>query len=340
MEKISLHIAAEHHNMSVAESGGMAIYCSNMIREYKAREDILICPQMTNPTRNSYPFGSIGLHHNFNGFKLDFKEFELPRNTKQIVTIHDTQEFEFPHYFNSRQIQERNEVYQWIRDSDPIVVSISEFTKNQLMEKASISGDNLHVVPHGFDHLLYWKGHLNHKKDWYSKQNYFYVPGKAWPHKGHLGLLRAVSKYLDFFRDHNLKLFFSSQPNDLGMGLQKWIEEYCANDVLVVLPHLNNERHVELMQNARLVLLPSMYEGFGLSYGESVYLNKKVVAFNLSPYREVSSVGHFVGVGDFGALVSKSIEVFESGEDQINDGGITKFTWEENVRKILELVRK
>jgi hypothetical protein len=125
----------------------------------------------------------------------------------------------------------------------------------------------------------------------------------------------------------------------LGAELQNWLLKHKANDVLYIIPGMTNEQHISLMRSAGVILLPSMYEGFGLSYGEGIYLNKKVVAFNLEPYREVSVQGHFVELGDYEQLVQKTLQVYESKEAHPVDTKILDLTWKSNVQKIVDLAR-
>ena len=315
----------------------MAIYASNMIRQYESAKDVLVAPPKGDYSRYKTPVGSIGAHHNLNGFELSLKQSQLPKGTRQVITLHDCQEFQFPQNFSNAQISEREEVYNWIRHNKPAVICISEFTKNELIKRATLPEEILHVIPHGFDHLVEWEANAS-TSSWYSQQQYIYVPGKAWKHKGHLHLLKEMADRLSFFRENNLKVYFACNPNDIGEELLYWIKEYKANDVLVVIPNMSNEQHVQIMRNARLILLPSVYEGFGLSYGESVFMNKKVVAFNLQPYLEVSNAGVFVDVGNYRELLDKTIEVYESNKTEDEDKTIHKFTWKNNARRVLELV--
>jgi glycosyltransferase involved in cell wall biosynthesis len=316
----------------------MAVYSSNMIRQYRATPEINLIPPNSDYSLYEHPVRSIGLHHNLHGFELGLSEDKLPRDTRQVVTIHDSQEIVFPHYFSSGEILRRGAVYEWIRRDKPIVICISEFTKNTLINRANLPASIMHVVPHGFDHLIEW-GKASSENYWYANQEFIYVPGKAWKHKGHLNVLGEVAKNLEFFRDNNLKIYFACSPEDLGLELQNWLHKHKANDVLYLIPGMSNEQHLSLMRSAALILLPSMYEGFGLSYGEGIYLNKKIVAFNLEPYLEVSRQGHFVDPGNYEQLMQKTLQVYQSKEVNQIDKSILDFTWKSNVEKIIDLAR-
>jgi len=316
----------------------MAVYCSNIIRHYRANQEVNLIPPQLDYSHYEHPVRSIGVHHNLNGFDLGLSEDKLPRSTKQIVTIHDAQELFFPHYFSPDELSRRGQVYEWVRRDKPIVICVSEFTKNVLINLAHLPENLLHVIPHGFDHLTEWEK-FSYGNSWYANQKFIYVPGKAWKHKGHLKLLREIAKNLDFFRDNSLRVYFACRPEDLGLELQNWLLKNKANDVLYIFPDMSNEQHVSLMRGAALILLPSTHEGFGLSYGESIYLNKKVVAFNLEPYLEVSAQGHFVEPGDYEKLMQKTLQVYESEEVPRIDKKITNFTWRSNVETIINLAR-
>jgi glycosyltransferase involved in cell wall biosynthesis len=338
VKDLSLYLSESHFNMQFGLSGGMAVYCSNMIRQYRLNQGVHLIGPKPNYSSFEHPINSIGVHHNLNGFELGLSEDLLPQKTKQVITVHDSQELVFPQNFSREQLSQRSKVHEWIRQNEPKVICISEFTRKELINRAHLPESIMHVVPHGFDHLHEWQEYTS-EDFWYANQDFIYVPGKAWKHKGHLNLLPEIARILPFFRDNNLKVYFACHPRDLGIDLQNWISKHKANDVLYLIPDMSNEQHLSLMKNAALILLPSQYEGFGFSYGESIYLNKVVVAFELPPYLEVSDRGHFVELDDYRSLMEVTIRAYESRNVQTLDEKILDLTWAANVQKIIDLVR-
>lgn len=338
MRKISMYVPQESFDYKFHIHGGMATYCSNMIREYSRHPDVVMFPNDRKYGRFRHPISTVGVYHNLNGFSLENMFTKFPPKTHKIITIHDVQELIYPENFSAKQISERKEVYKWINKNRPTIIFISNFTRIQFIEKLSIDDTNMYVIPHAFDHLRNGNAEAENF-NWYTSQRYFYVPGRGWRHKGQMNLLNSLPKYLDFFRDNDLKLYMSCTPSELGADLIKWIEEHQANDVLFMLPELSNQQHLEILENAALVLLPSTYEGFGFSYGEGIYMNKKVVAFNLPPYAEISKCGYLVEIGNFGELIKKAIEVFVNPGVVVEDNTIYGRTWKTNVNHILEIVQ-
>ena len=334
-QNLSLQIPRKNFNLDFQMSGGMALYCEQMIKEYKSRSNIFFYPSDKKYTQKKHPFGTIGLRHNLNGYELDYSN--VPENTHEIITVHDLQEIDYPENFSDREILRRKKVYNWIIAKQPHVICISEFTRRKIIEHIGVPEEKTYVIPHGFDHLVSAFA-SNIKFDWYTQQRYIYVPGKAWKHKSHMKLLRELKNSLDYFRDQQIKLYFTTNPIELGVELDVWVEENKAEDILVIIPNQSFGYHYKLMRNATLVLLPSLYEGFGLSYGESIFLKKNVVAFDLPPYGEISNKGHLVEIGNFSELINQCIGVIESTKFNSIDPGIKEFTWSRNVNNVLQIM--
>ena len=106
----------------------------------------------------------------------------------------------------------------------------------------------------------------------------------------------------------------------------------------MISPHIYNK--------ARLVLLPSLYEGFGLPVLESMACGKPVITSNISPLKEIASdAAILIDPRDKMAL-SDSIEMLLTDNrlySTMAEKGLRRskeFTWTKTAQETLKLYEK
>jgi glycosyltransferase involved in cell wall biosynthesis len=124
------------------------------------------------------------------------------------------------------------------------------------------------------------------------------LPGRLVPEKGHLDLIAAL-------RDSRLsslalKVTFAGHGK-LQMALQKLSVDLPFP--LEITGNLEHGAFLDVMETADIVIVPSRFEGFGLTALEAMSLSKPVIASTAGGLPEVlGDTGHLVAVGDMGGL--------------------------------------
>lgn len=115
------------------------------------------------------------------------------------------------------------------------------------------------------------------------------LPGRLHPSKGHLFFLKVFKQLTTEFQQQ-LKLVIAG-----GGGLEKEIHGYIRQNNLetevTVTGFLSNELLLEKINNANLVLIPSLSEGLGIVGIEALMLGKTVIASNTGGLKEIFTHG-------------------------------------------------
>jgi len=172
------------------------------------------------------------------------------------------------------------------------LVTVSEFTRNQLVEKFSISGQRVHVIPNSLDDAWYAESPLAAAS---RKPYVLTVAGEA-PSKNLSALIRAFS----LFRRMGGKSVADCTLRVAGVKPSYQHHFRRVADVagvaacVVFEPFLDEEALRQIYREARLFVMPSLYEGFGIPLLEAMASGTPVVCSNTTSLPEV--------IGDAGWL--------------------------------------
>jgi glycosyltransferase involved in cell wall biosynthesis len=120
------------------------------------------------------------------------------------------------------------------------------------------------------------------------KPPFLLMVGTLEPRKNHITVLRAFSGYRERHPDTKLSLVLAGSPG------WRYAEVLAAIDDLGLSPHVIRLGSKSpgglkwLYRNARALLFPSLYEGFGLPVLEAFLLNCPVVAARIPPVIEIA----------------------------------------------------
>ena len=132
-------------------------------------------------------------------------------NVPVIITMHDLQEYHFPHYFSLKERLHRfinNKIC--LNDSDQIIVSF-DHVKSDIVRYFKIAKEKISICspPVAYNWFL-----NKSESDWYNIQikykisrNYILYPAATWEHKNHLTLLEVVKRIRDEGVDIELNLY-------------------------------------------------------------------------------------------------------------------------------------
>ena len=168
------------------------------------------------------------------------------------------------------------------------IFSISNSTKNDLIEYININKENITNIYGGVDNKF-----INAKKNDYifsnRKNNIVFVAG-ADKRKNPQGLIRGFSiAYNSKSIPRDSKLFICSKMND---DFKEYLEEQMkksniSKDQIIITGFIDDEELISLISDSKATFFPSYYEGLGLPILESYQLNTAAFASNLSSTKEL-----------------------------------------------------
>ena len=185
---------------------------------------------------------------------------------KQIITIHDLICLSFPNSHKGQYYYFKYFLPYLIRQSEHII-SISNFTKNEVIKTYSVDNKKVSVIYNGINHLekLQW---LEKDENWLEtiteKMPFCLSVGASYPHKNIETLLEVCKamKHLD------IKFIITNKPNPYYYSLIKKAEDLQLKNV-IFLSYIDASKLALLYKEAKLNIYLSLYEGFGFPPAEA-----------------------------------------------------------------------
>jgi glycosyltransferase involved in cell wall biosynthesis len=219
-----------------------------------------------------------------------------------VATIFDVSFLMFPEHFERRWRTYMKFVMPSVLRSVSAVICISENAKKELLKFYKVSPDKVHVVYCGIDHTRFHPG-APLDQQWAQsiglRRDYVLHVGVLSQRKNIPTLLRAVAALRAQGRFENLQLVLAGPELSVLTGateIYDAIRDLELGDVVVTAGFVPDECMPGLYAQARLLVMPSLYEGFGLPVLESMASGVPVVASNCSSLPEIA--------GDAAILVS------------------------------------
>jgi glycosyltransferase involved in cell wall biosynthesis len=222
---------------------------------------------------------------------------------------------------------------RWAVMRCPVVVAVSESTKADLVERYGVAADRVRVVPNGGGEApSIDPAPPQRLEELGVTGDYVLQVGRIEPRKNQVAALAAVER-LD-----GLTLVVAGPERDAGLTAALRASPRCRVTGLV------DAATLELLYaRARAVVVPSLYEGFGLPVLEAMSRGKPVVAAGNSSLPEVGGDAA-IYVDDpndpdaFAAAIEKALSdksLGKKGQERAR-----RFTWDACARGVVEVIRE
>ncbi len=208
---------------------------------------------------------------------------ERIKNKKKIITVYDSIHEKFEKFYDTKKIiSDRKKIFQ---NTDRII-SISNTTKEDLIDIYKISEKKIHVTYLGSDHLDLIK--INEKKINNVIQNKIFKPfllyvGNRYRYKNYKTLINAYANS-KMLKDNYQIIFFGGEK--VSNSEKKLYENLNITGQVV---HLGGGDDVlkYLYTKAIVLISTSVYEGFGINVLEAIRFGCKVLANDIKVFREI-----------------------------------------------------
>jgi glycosyltransferase involved in cell wall biosynthesis len=229
------------------------------------------------------------------------------------------------------------------------IITISKFSKKEIMKYLNISSEKIDVVPCGVNLEKYYtldnKDIIEQIKEKHSlKDEYFLYLGTLEPRKN---LVRLIEAYYKLKNEADV-------PDLVLAGRKGWsyeeifecIHKLKLEQSVFYIGYISDEDTTPLICGATVFLFPSLYEGFGLPPLEAMACGTPVITSNVSSLPEV--------VGDAALLVDpfdvddiyKKMKILVSNndlrEELIKKGKsrVSLFSWNNAAIKLMEIYKQ
>lgn len=259
-----------------------------------------------------------------------------------VAILHDIQEQYFPEYFSKSDLLGRQEDYPEICRSATRIVAISEFCKQTFIDKFGIDPGKIAVIHNGPQHDL-----VDRRDDgrWLREalpREFFFYPANTYRHKNHKLLLEAIARLRQDGGDPP-HMVFSGHELPASYPLRREIARMGLSDLCRLYNDLSADEMRHLYRRAAALVMPTMFEGFGMPAVEAMACSCPVVCTDIPALREVAGeAALYTPPGDLPALCAALRGVREdaaSRQRMIARGRelAGRFSWDVSARKYLAL---
>ncbi len=221
----------------------------------------------------------------------------------------------------------------------PRIITVSEFSKQDLIREFDIPENRFNVVPNGI-----------------NTQTFYPVPGIArekdriivtnsadMPLKGLYYLLQAVH---DISKKRAIRLTVIGQPKEKG-GVVKLIQKLQISHLIDFTGRITDEEFVRQYALASIAVVPSVYEGFGLPVGEAMASGIPVICTTGGALPEVAGdAAVLVPPKDPEALAKAIMDLLDDPKraEALGKAGYNRvmeqFTWKNAAEKTVQAYRE
>lgn len=261
------------------------------------------------------------------------------KSKKTVTTIHDFSFILHRDFHPKERIKYfEDNFFQNIYRSD-IIITGSEFSKKEILDKLDFKEENIKVIYHGVRHDIFKKlKDINLSFD--LPQKYIFSAGSIEPRKNLLGLLEAYNN-LDLKIKDEYKLVLAGFKGWENKEIMKIIEK--NKNYIIYLGYVTDEELAAVYSKATCFVYASFYEGFGLPPLEAMACGTPVICSNISSLPEVG--GDAVIYCDPYSIkdIKDKIEqvlLDENLQKELSKKGLKqaqKFTWEKSAKEHMKI---
>lgn len=299
----------------------------------------------------------IALSAELTRFNLDLlhsPDFIPPRRgaKRHIITVHDLTFLLYPqHKDDDSRYYYNDQIEAAVSHADHIL-SVSKATKQDLIGMLGIRSDKITVQPNGIDSRL--KPYSLRKRNTLSTmfEHYEGLPGKYILFVGTFEPRKNIPCLLDAYEllptdiRNEYALLMVGQPGWLFDDTLDRIEMMQRNGYRIEMRNnVSDAALVDIYNVASVLVLPSLYEGFGLPPLEALACGTPAIVSNTSSLPEVvGDVGILFDPNDPHALVSAIIHALSDDEQaralRLGPRHAANFTWEQSARIALSVYQR
>lgn len=252
----------------------------------------------------------------------------LPQFKHNVLMIHDV----LPLVLNRNPFR-NYKYYRNIRKQinlAKIIITPSKYSKDQILKYFNTK-KSIFVIPHGIERI---------SKPTKERKDYYIYVGGYDPRKGLVSLLQTFIK-----SKVKRKLIFVGKINYFSKEFQQLAQIAEEQNILKQFGYVDNDALCKLTSNAKALIYPSKFEGFGLPPLEAMGLGTPVLTTPFSSIYEVCSNAVMYFDPDIKGDLEKTLDKFESDKqislNLIKAGyeNIKRFSWEKSAKQYIDILK-
>jgi len=273
---------------------------------------------------------------------------------RMVLTVHDMMDRSFPDIFAhhpfpvSSLLKVFYRIVTWrsIKNAS-CIIAVSEFTKQEILRYHSIPGDKIVTIHEGVNNKF---KQVTEADILYKIKTKYNLPSEYVLFLGTTKYYKNIHRLLEGFAHHiknkpkgEMQLVIAGMRNVLQSDLMRMAEYLGISERISFVGAIEEDDLAALYSGAKVFILPSLYEGFGLPALEAMACGTPVIVSNVSSLPEiVGNAAFFVNPYDaidiYRALdMVLSNPALQQNLRQLGLEHVKKFSWDTAVKKTLDI---
>jgi glycosyltransferase involved in cell wall biosynthesis len=270
----------------------------------------------------------------------------LTGNTPQITVIHDLAFLEHPNFIAKSHLWYYKRYTPKFIAKSKTIVTVSNFSKAQIMEKYAVTNEKINVVTNAANVLyqpISWEAQNTIKEKYTNGLAYFICVTSIHPRKNIIQLLKAFSIFKKWTKS-NMQLVLVGRQAWQNDKFEKLIQSYKYKDDVKLLGYLPTTEVAALVASAYGTVYPSLFEGFGVPIIEAMQCHTPVVASNNSGMLEAGGDAAYYANPNEANAIATQMQLMYKNEDlrsqKIAQGILhsARFSWDVSAQKMKEII--
>jgi glycosyltransferase involved in cell wall biosynthesis len=248
-----------------------------------------------------------------------------------VLTIHDLSFFYYPNEFRKKDLYQLKNWTEYSIKKAHQIISVSKTTKKDIRKFYDIPEEKISIIYNGFEKHEGDSRHISLEQYGTEKNKYILFVGTLQPRKNIPYLIKGFAKFKNTNPDYKLII----------VGKQGWLFDDIYAEVIrlnleksvLFTGYLADDELIKLYKNAFCLVLPSLYEGFGIPVLEAMSNGCPVIASHSSSLPEIGGDAClYIDPTDIQDLIDKLNDLSDNKElrDSLIKKGserIKNFSW-------------
>jgi glycosyltransferase involved in cell wall biosynthesis len=264
-----------------------------------------------------------------------------------IPTIHDLGYLQSPEQFTKK---DYFQLTQWTKNSlkkASHIIAVSEFTKTELQNIYNLNPQNISVAYNGVDNppnLSPDDSFSTLSRFNLKKSKYFLYLGTLKPNKN---LPFLIKSYFEFLKStpKPIPLVIAGKKGWLFDSIFELVTSLKLQDSIIFTDFISEKEKWILLKNALCLLLPSLYEGFGIPAIEAQKIGTPVIASNILPLQEILKDSAILIDPNRQTELTNALTKVQSAplRQKLSKNGLLnaqKYTWENTALSVIKVFNR
>lgn len=228
-----------------------------------------------------------------NGVDLLFCPFTAPTFAEPgiptVCTVHDLQYRHYPEFFAPQDVEYRAAVFAEACRRSERAIAVSEYTRQSVLQNSGLAAERVTTIHHRLATRIGSPGSPRPRAAAAPAGRYLLYPADFRAHKNHEMLITAFGIARgERMIGADLHLVLTGAPDRRRDLLMKSVAAIGLQDRIVFPGYLDDEEFGKLLEHCTAVVVPSLFEGFGLAVIEAMAHGKPVACSDATSLPEIA----------------------------------------------------